>query len=112
MHLLHLLAGALTTGAMSAAGDASTEILRRQTEGCGKTHYFNGITQYHDIQSSERERKYSIHLPADYDKTKPYPLVLGFHGSESIGLWFELDAKMSEERFSASVSYRFYKHRV
>ncbi|KAI0599172.1 carbohydrate esterase family 1 protein [Biscogniauxia sp. FL1348] len=72
------------------------------TAGCGKTHFFNGITQYSGLTSSGRSRKYSIHLPSDYDETKPYPLVLGFHGSSSIGLFFEVDTKMSESRFSAN----------
>jgi hypothetical protein len=62
-----------------------------------------GITTYHSLKSSGRDRKYSVHLPSQYDKSKPYPLVLGFHGSSSIGLFFEVDTKMSESRFSASV---------
>ncbi|KAF2807903.1 carbohydrate esterase family 1 protein [Mytilinidion resinicola] len=72
------------------------------TKGCGKTHYFNGITQYFGFKSSGRDRKYSIHLPVNYQKSKPYPLVLGFHGSDSVGLFFEADTKMSESRFSGN----------
>ncbi|KAI1337523.1 carbohydrate esterase family 1 protein [Xylariaceae sp. FL0016] len=74
----------------------------RETDGCGKTHLFSGITQYYGLTSSGRDRKYSIHLPSDYDKMTSYPLVLGFHGSDSIGLFFEVDTKMSESRFSGN----------
>ncbi|KAI0011098.1 carbohydrate esterase family 1 protein [Xylariaceae sp. FL0662B] len=72
------------------------------TKGCGESHSFTGITHYHDLKSSGRERKYSIHLPGDYDESKPYPLVLGFHGSSSVGFFFEVDSKLSEDRYSAN----------
>ncbi|CAJ2507396.1 Uu.00g085820.m01.CDS01 [Anthostomella pinea] len=77
-------------------------VTSRATDGCGKTHLFNGITQYHDLTSSGRDRSYSIHLPSDYDKSTSYPLVLGFHGSDSIGLFFEVDSRLSESQFSAN----------
>jgi len=78
---------------------------RSATAGCGKTHWFNGLTHFHSLASSGRNRRYSIQLPGDYDKDKVYPVVLGFHGSDSIGTWFELDTKMSEDRFSHGVRY-------
>ena len=31
------------------------------------------------IQVGDMERKYRVHLPANYDKTQPVPLVLAFH---------------------------------
>lgn len=95
-------AAALATIIESTPG---TTVARRQTEGCGKTHLFNGITQYYDLTSSERERQYSVHLPSDYDEANPYPVVLGFHGSDSVGFFFEVDTKMSESRFSSDVSH-------
>ncbi|KAH7031416.1 Alpha/Beta hydrolase protein [Microdochium trichocladiopsis] len=82
-------------------GNHHQDNVKRTTAGCGKTHYFNGLTHFHSLTSSGRERKYSIQLPGSYDKDAAYPVVLGFHGSESIGTWFELDTKMSEDRFSA-----------
>ncbi|KAI5918577.1 carbohydrate esterase family 1 protein [Camillea tinctor] len=91
---------ALAVAVVTTAAPASSASVA--TAGCGKTHLFNGITQYHSLTSSGRTRKYSIHLPGDYDKTAPYPLVLGFHGSSSIGFFFEVDTKMSESRFSAN----------
>ncbi|KAI0439366.1 carbohydrate esterase family 1 protein [Xylaria telfairii] len=76
-------------------------VAARATTGCGKFH-LPGLTTYHGLTSSGRDRKYSVHLPANYDKSKAYPTVLGFHGSSSIGLFFEVDTKFSESRFSAN----------
>lgn len=70
--------------------------------GCGKRHLFPGLTQYRfNLPSSNKSRSYSYHLPSNYNPKKKYPVVLGFHGSSSTGLFFELDSKMSEKRFSA-----------
>ncbi|PSN75528.1 alpha/beta-hydrolase [Corynespora cassiicola Philippines] len=73
----------------------------RAESGCGKSHIFPGWTKYRfGLKSSGKERSYSYHLPAGYDKDRKYPVVVGFHGSSSIGLFFELDTKMSEMRYS------------
>ena len=66
----------------------------------GKKQFLPGITQYRGIKSSGKDRSYSYHLPSSYDPNKAYPVVLGFHGSSSIGLFFELDTKMSQARHS------------
>lgn len=80
----------------------STVAYAAGTAGCGKVHWFNGITQYNfGLKSSGMDRSYSIHLPPDYDANAPYPVVLGFHGSQSVGLFFEVDTKMSESQYSA-----------
>lgn len=77
----------------------------RADSGCGKTQVLPGVTQYKfDLKSSGKDRSYGYHLPSNYDKNKKYPVVVGFHGSSSIGLFFELDTKMSEERYSGDVS--------
>lgn len=69
--------------------------------GCGNSQFLPGVTQYRfDLKSSGKSRSYSYHLPSNYDPNKKYPVVLGFHGSSSTGLFFELDTKMSQERFS------------
>ncbi|KAF2199715.1 carbohydrate esterase family 1 protein [Delitschia confertaspora ATCC 74209] len=70
------------------------------SKGCGKSHLLKGVTQYRTVESGGKNRSFGIHLPADYDHDHPYPVVLGFHGSSSIGLFFELDKKLSEPRFS------------
>lgn len=106
MHQLVFLSWCTATTALGTIvgnAPAAATVATGQAEGCGETHLFNGITQYHDLTSSGRERQYSIHLPGDYDKTNPYPVVLGFHGSESVGFFFEVDTKMSESRFSSDV---------
>ncbi|KAI1497563.1 carbohydrate esterase family 1 protein [Biscogniauxia marginata] len=90
---IYLVAAAITIHAPVVSAQIATD-------GCGKTHLFNGITQYYGLTSSGRGRKYSVHLPSDYDESRPYPLVMGFHGSSSIGLFFEVDTKLSESRYS------------
>lgn len=76
-------------------------VMARASSGCGKRPFLPGVTQYRGLRSSNKDRSYSYHLPSSYDANKPYPIVLGFHGSSSIGLFFELDTKMSQERFSS-----------
>ncbi|KAF2729557.1 carbohydrate esterase family 1 protein [Polyplosphaeria fusca] len=79
----------------------SQPVTSRAGSGCGKTQLFPGVTQYKfNLKSSGKDRSYSWHLPSDYDKNKQYPVVLGFHGSSTTGVLFELDTKLSESRFS------------
>lgn len=74
---------------------------RASSSGCGKPAFLPGVTQYRfGLKSSGQDRSYSYHLPSSYDSNKAYPIVLGFHGSSSIGAFFELDTKMSEARYS------------
>ncbi|KAI1813548.1 carbohydrate esterase family 1 protein [Poronia punctata] len=101
----------LITSAVAVVGLVAPPVLAAPTTagtrattaaGCGKERILKGITTYHDLTSSGRERNYSVHIPGDYDETKAYPVVLGFHGSDSIGFFFEADTKLSESRFSAN----------
>lgn len=68
--------------------------------GCGKTHFFNGITQPRIIKSGSDTRTYGVHLPSNYSPTKQYPLIVGFHGSSSIGLFFEADTRLDEAKYT------------
>jgi poly(3-hydroxybutyrate) depolymerase len=104
MHPISFIAGILAASVAPVLA-APASVAARATAGCGKTHLLAGITTYHGLTSSGRDRKYSVHLPSGYDKSKPYPVVLGFHGSSSIGLFFEVDTKLSESRFSANVGF-------
>jgi hypothetical protein len=58
-------------GGAGGAGSKST--------GCGKTRALQDGN--HTLQSGGAERSYIMHAPADYDNTKPYRLILGFHGA-------------------------------
>ncbi|KAI8630219.1 carbohydrate esterase family 1 protein [Xylariaceae sp. FL1651] len=102
MRPLSFIAGVIAASVTPAlaAPVVASNIAARATAGCGKFH-LPGITTYHGLTSSGRSRSYSVHVPSAYDSSKPYPLVLGFHGSSSIGLFFEVDTKLSESRFSA-----------
>jgi poly(3-hydroxybutyrate) depolymerase len=77
------------------------DLVARGSSGCGKSSFLPGVTQYRFLKSSGKDRSYSYHLPSSYDIDKPYAVVVGFHGSSSIGAFFELDTKMSQERYSA-----------
>ncbi|KAH7127230.1 Alpha/Beta hydrolase protein [Dendryphion nanum] len=80
---------------------ALPQIYERAESGCGKFQFLPGVTQYRfGLKSSGKDRSYSYHLPSSYDKNKKYPVVLGFHGSSGTGVFFELDTKLSEARFS------------
>ncbi|KAI0977237.1 carbohydrate esterase family 1 protein [Xylaria arbuscula] len=104
MHPLYSILGFIAASVTPAlAAPALTGgVATRATGGCGKTHLFTGVTTYHGLTSSGRDRSYSVHLPGDYDKSEPYPVVIGFHGSSSIGLFFEVDTKLSDSRYSAN----------
>ncbi|KAI1391442.1 carbohydrate esterase family 1 protein [Hypoxylon trugodes] len=82
------------------AATAASVVAADGSAGCGKTDAIPDI--YRGLTSSGRLRTYSIHLPSNYSESSPYPVVLGFHGSSSVGLFFEADTKMSEDRFSAN----------
>jgi poly(3-hydroxybutyrate) depolymerase len=78
--------------------------LPRAVSGCGKTQFLPGVTQYRfGLKTSGKSRSYGYHLPSNYDKNKKYPVVVGVHGSSSIGTFFELDTKMSDVRYSGDV---------
>jgi poly(3-hydroxybutyrate) depolymerase len=84
----------------------TTTNLRRAASGCGISQPIGdiGITTYHEVQSGNRTRSYSVHLPSGYDLNHEYPIVIGFHGSSSIGLFFEVDTGLSEATYSSDVS--------
>ncbi|QLI73422.1 uncharacterized protein G6M90_00g094480 [Metarhizium brunneum] len=81
---------------------ASNPYTGGDTSGCGKMHTAQviGLPIYRGIQSSGVHRSYSVHLPSQYDKHHEYPTILGFHGSSSIGLFFQADTKLDEARFT------------
>jgi poly(3-hydroxybutyrate) depolymerase len=71
------LAASLVTGALggttSAAGAASAAL----TAGCGKAPAL--ATGTHTISSSGQNRTYILHLPDNYDSSRPYKLIFAFH---------------------------------
>ena len=86
---------------LAAAGtSAIAQYTGGDTSGCGKTHLFNGITKWRDLESGGVGRKYGVHVPADYDKDHQYPTIFGFHGSGSIGFFFEADTRLDEAQFT------------
>lgn len=70
------------------------------TTGCGKRHILKGVTEYRKLKSGGMDRTYGIHIPLWYDKHHAYPTILGFHGSSSIGFFFQADTRLNEPRFT------------
>ena len=86
---------------LTLALQQSLPLTTRASPGCGKKAFLPGVTQYRfGLKSSGKDRSYSYHLPSSYNANNVYPVVIGFHGSSSIGAFFELDTKMSEARYS------------
>lgn len=80
---------------------ASSQYTGGDTSGCGKSHWFNGIPQIRSIASSGVDRSYGIHLPSNYSEDDQYPTILGFHGSSSIGFFFEADTGLDSSNYTA-----------
>lgn len=70
------------------------------TSGCGKFQ-FGGLITRHEIKVSRPSRSYTAHVPLGYGKNKKYPLIVGFHGSDSIGFFFEADTRLDSPRFTS-----------
>ncbi|KAF2435432.1 carbohydrate esterase family 1 protein [Tothia fuscella] len=83
---------------------ASPIASERAVSGCGTPHPIGsiGLTTYHGLESGGKSRSYSIHLPSGYDRNREYPVVVGFHGSDSIGLFLELDTGLSLSKYSGN----------
>ena len=66
------------------------------TSGCGKTQKNIGRSSQRSVTSGDTERNYTIHLPSNYSSDHQHPTILGFHGSESVGAFFEADTRLSD----------------
>ena len=94
--LLALLAAATA----SAAPAAAAAPYKGDTSGCGKTHILDGLTHPYFITSGGGSRSYGIHAPTTYSKDKQYPVIVGFHGSSSIGLFLEADTGLDAAEYT------------
>lgn len=102
------LVASLTQLAVSLPLEHAQKLVSHASSGCGKIQWPTDFTHYRfGLQSNGKDRSYSYHIPANYDKNKPYPVVVGFHGSSSVGLFLELDTKLSQSRYSADVGNPF-----
>jgi poly(3-hydroxybutyrate) depolymerase len=86
-----------TTGAGGDAGSMSTEGGTNTSttggsdpvpsEGCTVASPPSGGTYTIDVDGTERE--YILNLPEDYDPTRPYPLILAWHGAMYSAEWVD-----------------------
>jgi poly(3-hydroxybutyrate) depolymerase len=70
------LGAALLTGLLGGTASAAT-VAAASTAGCGKAPALANGT--HTISSSGQNRTYILHLPDNYDRTRPYKLIFAFH---------------------------------
>ncbi|GHH73540.1 hypothetical protein GCM10018793_12290 [Streptomyces sulfonofaciens] len=75
---LLVMSGAGTAlGRSPDAGTSPTSASAAASDGCGKAPALNSGT--HTISSSGQSRSYILRVPANYDSTRAYRLVFGFH---------------------------------
>ncbi len=68
---------AFLTGAVTCLAVA----LAAPLNGCGQRREADtGTVQERSVRSGGRTRTYLVHVPESYDGSRPYPLVVGFHG--------------------------------
>lgn len=79
--------------------DTSAKHYVGDLSGCGKLH-LQLLDEQHSLTSSGRSRSYTVHLPLGYDPHKQYPVEVGYHGSDSLAFFFEVDTKLDEPRFT------------
>lgn len=69
------MSGAAAGGAGGSAGAGGVA----KSDGCGRAPTLkNGSIT---LQSGGQSRKYTLRIPDDYDKDRPYRLIFGFHGA-------------------------------
>jgi poly(3-hydroxybutyrate) depolymerase len=68
------LAATLSTGLLGGTASAAAPAT---TAGCGKAPALTNGT--HTIVSSGQNRTYILHVPDNYDRTRPYQLIFAFH---------------------------------
>lgn len=90
---LTLLSSALATTIKRAT------IAAKKSSGCG-TNYADLTQPAQYLDAGGKNRSYYIHLPPTYDSNRAHPMVVGFHGSQSIGLFLAIDSKLNETRYS------------
>jgi poly(3-hydroxybutyrate) depolymerase len=92
--IIAMISAAYVLGLATAV--ASHQLQARDTPGCGKTHDDHDGTFSRSINSGGIQRNCSIHLPPKYSPEDNHPVILGFHGSSSIGAFFEADTRFSD----------------
>lgn len=80
-------AGSGNSGGASAGGSGGSGGSMagggQKSAGCGKSRTLQDGS--HMVQSGGAQRTYTLRVPADYDKDRPYRLMLGFHGAGGKG---------------------------
>ncbi|WP_232664546.1 alpha/beta hydrolase family esterase [Pseudonocardia sp. TRM90224] len=90
---------AATLVAAPAAADTPAQVAAQAAKrpaGCGQAAPQQpGTSARHTIQSGGRDRTYQLHLPADYNPHRPYPLIVAYHGRGNTGAGTEEFSKLS-----------------
>ena len=90
--------GVTDTGDGTDTGDMTGE----PAGGCGKVPDVSGSTPQ-KITAAGMERDYILSIPADYDPSKPYPLVFAWHGRGGSGGLAQLYYKIEEASLGQAI---------
>lgn len=93
-------ASAILSTALASPAKRSV-VAAKKSGGCG-IQYTDQEQPVQYLNSGGQNRSYYIHLPPDYDGNRAYSTVVGFHGSDSIGLYLAYDTKLNDTRFSGN----------
>jgi polyhydroxybutyrate depolymerase len=86
VHFAAAAAIALVAPLCGSATAAAAPEPEHRSAGCGRVAPQEpGTSVLQTIRSGDRDRTYQLHLPADYDVARPWPVVLVFHGRGNSG---------------------------
>jgi poly(3-hydroxybutyrate) depolymerase len=91
---LFLLASTISTGLASSSAGCGKALPAAQSPAGGASH------QTDFTQSDGTARTYLIHIPTNYNKTNPVPLILSFHGRGKSSSEQEQLSQFSNEAFN------------
>jgi poly(3-hydroxybutyrate) depolymerase len=75
--------GGSSAGSSAAGGGGGGAASGMKSQGCGHMRTLQDGS--HMVQSGGTQRSYVLRVPPDYDSSRPYRLMLGFHGAGGKG---------------------------
>jgi polyhydroxybutyrate depolymerase len=73
----------------------ATTAAANPSRGCAAPPQEPGTSQLQTVESGGRHRTYQLHLPADYEKKREWPLIVAYHGRGNTGVGTEIFSNLS-----------------
>ncbi|KAH6604450.1 carbohydrate esterase family 1 [Trichoderma cornu-damae] len=86
---------AVLAGILGPASGAAVSVERHASVGCLRTHNWAGQTKEFSLESSGGNRTYRVHLPNNYKRGSPRPLIIAYHGVGENSVNFETITQFS-----------------